>query len=247
MRDLGVLKERIEYAERHLTASHTARERESQALMVMWQQIRDRFESQEQEIARYRVQLNEMTAVNDELSALVDRLIASVEGGAAESGNETVPSIARLAGRSRRAPRPRRPRRQAHRRPNPRPRRTPPPANSKTFSNSPPLPPSLPTRRNRRRPPQASAKAWRRPLTMTKTTMTTKFPSRHRNPSTSRPRAKESAALFPASKTPLPVRPQRSSTALHLPIAATAPRTKTRKKTKISPANCAKSNPCGTN
>ena len=97
MRDLGVLKERIEYAERHLTASHTARERESQALMVMWQQIRDRFESQEQEIPRYRVQLNEMTAVNDELSALVDRLIASVEGGAAESGNETVPSIARLA------------------------------------------------------------------------------------------------------------------------------------------------------
>ena len=97
MRDLGVLKERIEYAERHLTASHTARERESQALMTMWQQIRDRFELQEQEIARYRAQLAELTAANDELTALVDRLITSVEGGISESGNETVPAIARLA------------------------------------------------------------------------------------------------------------------------------------------------------
>lgn len=98
MRDLGVLKERIEYAERHLSASHSARERESQALMAMWRQIRDRFEAQEQEISRYRAQLVELTDVNDELSALVDRLIQSVEGGIADSGNETVPEIARLAG-----------------------------------------------------------------------------------------------------------------------------------------------------
>lgn len=97
MRDLGVLKERIEYAERHLSASHSARERESQALMAMWRQIRDRFEAQEQEISRYRAQVAELTDVNDELSALVDRLIQSVEGGIAESGNETVPEIARLA------------------------------------------------------------------------------------------------------------------------------------------------------
>lgn len=97
MRDLGVLKERIEYAERHLSASHSARERESQALMAMWRQIRDRFEAQEQEIARYRAQLAEMTNVNDELSSLVDRLIQSVEGGIANSGSETVPEIARLA------------------------------------------------------------------------------------------------------------------------------------------------------
>lgn len=97
MRDLGVLKERIEYAERHLSASHSARERESQALMAMWRQIRDQFEAQEQEIARYRAQLVEMTDVNDELSALVDRLIQSVEGGIADSENETVPEIARLA------------------------------------------------------------------------------------------------------------------------------------------------------
>lgn len=97
MRDLGVLKERIEYAERHLTASHTARERESQALMKMWQQIRERFELQEQEIARYRTQLSELTVANDELTALIDRLIASVEGRVSESRTETVPEIARLA------------------------------------------------------------------------------------------------------------------------------------------------------
>ena len=38
-----------------------------------------------------------MTNVNDELSALVDRLIRSVEGGITDSGKETVPEIARLA------------------------------------------------------------------------------------------------------------------------------------------------------
>ncbi|CAN0392779.1 unnamed protein product [Discosporangium mesarthrocarpum] len=97
MRDLGVLKERIEYAERHLSASHSARERESQALIAMWRQISDRFEAQEQEIAHYRAQIAEMTDVNDELSSLVDRLIQSVEGGITDSGNETVPEIARLA------------------------------------------------------------------------------------------------------------------------------------------------------
>lgn len=65
--------------------------------MAMWRQIRDRFEAQEQEIARYRAQVAEMTNVNDELSSLVDRLIQSVEGGITVSGNETVPEIARLA------------------------------------------------------------------------------------------------------------------------------------------------------
>lgn len=60
MRDLVVLKERIEYAERHLSASHSALERESQALMAMWRQIRDRFEVQEQEIWRYRAQIAAM-------------------------------------------------------------------------------------------------------------------------------------------------------------------------------------------
>ena len=97
MRDLGVLKERIEFAERHLKAAHNARERESEALMAMWRQIRDRFEAQEEEIARYRSDLAEMTQTNDELSALVDRLIASVEGSVHASASETVPEVAGMA------------------------------------------------------------------------------------------------------------------------------------------------------
>ncbi|MGB0632837.1 MAG: hypothetical protein ACPGRZ_19270, partial [Alphaproteobacteria bacterium] len=68
MRDLKVVKERIEYAERHLQASHTARERESDALMTMWSQIRDRFEAQETEIARYRAELAELSQANDDLA-----------------------------------------------------------------------------------------------------------------------------------------------------------------------------------
>jgi chaperonin cofactor prefoldin len=97
MRDLGVLKERIEFAERHLQAAHSARERESEALMAMWRQIRDRFEAQEAEIERYRSELTEMTRVNDELSQLVDRLIASVEGSVQASASETVPEVAHMA------------------------------------------------------------------------------------------------------------------------------------------------------
>lgn len=97
MRDLKVLKERIEYAERHLKASHTARERESDALMTMWSQIRDRFEAQETEIARYRAELAELTQANDDLAQLVDRLIGSIEGSVETSSAETVPKIATLA------------------------------------------------------------------------------------------------------------------------------------------------------
>lgn len=98
MRDLGVLKERIEYAERHLKAAHTARERESDALMSMWAQIRDRFDAQEVEIADFRQQVADLTRVNDELSQMVDRLISSVEGSVDEAANETVPEVAGLAG-----------------------------------------------------------------------------------------------------------------------------------------------------
>jgi DNA repair exonuclease SbcCD ATPase subunit len=98
MRDLNVLKERIDYAERHLKASHSARERESEALMEMWRQIRNRFEAQEKEIARYRAEVAEMGRVNDELSSLVDRLIATIEGSVDESQSEAVPTIAGLAG-----------------------------------------------------------------------------------------------------------------------------------------------------
>lgn len=97
MRDIGVLKERIEYAERHLQAAHSARERESEALMAMWAQIRDRFEAQETEIARFREEVETLTRVNDELSTLVDQLIATVEGTVEMGKNETVPEVARLA------------------------------------------------------------------------------------------------------------------------------------------------------
>lgn len=97
MRDLGVLKERIEYAERHLKSAHTARERESDALLKMWDKIRGRFDAQEQEIGRFREEVSDLTRVNDELSSLVDRLVSIVEGRVGDSANETVPEVARLA------------------------------------------------------------------------------------------------------------------------------------------------------
>jgi uncharacterized coiled-coil protein SlyX len=97
MRDLGVLKERIEYAERHLKSAHSARERESDALLKMWEQIRGRFDAQEKDIARFRDEVTELSRVNDELSALVDKLASIVEGSIEDSGNETVPEVTRLA------------------------------------------------------------------------------------------------------------------------------------------------------
>ena len=52
MRDIESLKQRIEAAEKHNASSELARNRESEALMDMWHQIRTRFTDQEDEIAR---------------------------------------------------------------------------------------------------------------------------------------------------------------------------------------------------
>jgi hypothetical protein len=97
MRDIESLKQRIGAAEKHNASAELARNRESEALMEMWLQIRTRFTDQEDEIARFRTRLEEMTQKNSELGQLVDSLLATVEGNLGRSRDETVPRIANPA------------------------------------------------------------------------------------------------------------------------------------------------------
>ena len=97
MRDIATLKERVDFAERHLKATETARNRESEALMDMWRKIRERFNHQEDEIARYRAEVETLTEGNGALSRMVDDLIAIIDGNIERGRDETVPKIATLA------------------------------------------------------------------------------------------------------------------------------------------------------
>jgi hypothetical protein len=98
MRDIATLKERVEYAEHHLKATETARNRESEALMGTWRKIRERFTHQEGEIARYRAEVESLTDSNESLSRMVDDLIAIIDGNIERGRDETVPKITTLAG-----------------------------------------------------------------------------------------------------------------------------------------------------
>ena len=64
MRDIATLKERVDHAERHLKATETARNRESETLMDTWRKIRERFTHQEGEIARYRAEVESLAVVD---------------------------------------------------------------------------------------------------------------------------------------------------------------------------------------
>jgi hypothetical protein len=97
MRDIATLKDRVDYAERHLQATETARNRESEALMDTWRKIRERFTLQEGEIARYRSEVESLTESNEKLSHMVDDLIAIIDGNVERSRDETIPKITTLA------------------------------------------------------------------------------------------------------------------------------------------------------
>jgi hypothetical protein len=97
MRDIATLKERVDYAERHLQATETVRNRESEALMDTWRKIRERFNLQEGAIARYRSEVELLTESNEKLSRMVDDLIAIIDGNVERGRDETIPKITMLA------------------------------------------------------------------------------------------------------------------------------------------------------
>lgn len=97
MPNLDVLKQRVEDAERRLLSVHSTRERECDALMEMWHQIRSKFQDQEQEIADYRSRLTALQDMNVELTSMIDSMLGSIEGSVERSSDHAVPEITGMA------------------------------------------------------------------------------------------------------------------------------------------------------
>lgn len=97
MAELENLRTRVEKVNHDLKSAHSARERESEALMAMWQQIRTRFTDQDQELARLRRKSVELEDAKDELSGMVRALLEAVEATTEEINNPAVPRISKMA------------------------------------------------------------------------------------------------------------------------------------------------------
>ena len=67
MADIDGLKQRIEFIDLRLKTAHSARERESATLVDMWEQIRDRFQSQNAEILSLRERIRVLEDARDDL------------------------------------------------------------------------------------------------------------------------------------------------------------------------------------
>ena len=97
MPDIDGLKQRIELIDARLKTAHIARERESAALSDIWDQIRERFLDQQNEIENMRQQINELEETKDDLTSLIQTLLAAVEANLERASDETVPQIKEMA------------------------------------------------------------------------------------------------------------------------------------------------------
>ena len=98
MGDLTGLKKRVELIDLRLKTAHSARERESAALVDIWEQIRVRLLDQNAEITRLRDRVSELEDTRDELLQMIHGLLSAVEGGLERMSDETVPQIRDMAG-----------------------------------------------------------------------------------------------------------------------------------------------------
>lgn len=97
MPDLDGLKQRIELIDARLKTAHVARERESAALSDIWDQIRERYLDQQSEIENMRQQINELEDTKEDLTNLIQTLLAAVETNLERASDETVPQIKEMA------------------------------------------------------------------------------------------------------------------------------------------------------
>jgi predicted RNase H-like nuclease (RuvC/YqgF family) len=97
MAELENLRARVEKVNHELKSAHSARERESEALMALWQHIRTRFTDQDQELARLRRRTVELEDAKDELSGMVRALLEAVEATTEEINDPAVPRISKMA------------------------------------------------------------------------------------------------------------------------------------------------------
>ncbi len=98
MAELDGLKKRVGQIDLRLKTAHSARERESAALMESWEQIRDRFQDQSAEIIKLRSQIADLEDARDDLLKMVHGLLEAVECGLDSMADETVPKIKKMAG-----------------------------------------------------------------------------------------------------------------------------------------------------
>lgn len=97
MSEIDSLRQRIEHAELRLKTAHTARQRESAALMTMWDQIRERFAAQSAEIVHLRERVAALEDTREALNGMVRTLLGAVENSIERMADETVPEITGLA------------------------------------------------------------------------------------------------------------------------------------------------------
>jgi len=97
MVDIKGLKKRIELIDVRLKTAHSTRERESDALRHLWDQIHGRFDEQKNEISQLRSRVAELEDVRDDLLQLVQDLLGAVENGLESINDETVPHIRQMA------------------------------------------------------------------------------------------------------------------------------------------------------
>jgi len=97
MADIDGLKQRIELIDLRLKTAHSARERESAALVETWEQIRSRFQSQSAEILSLRERIRVLEDAKEDLQGMVNSLLGAVEGGLERMSDETVSNIRKMA------------------------------------------------------------------------------------------------------------------------------------------------------
>ena len=99
MAEMDGLKKRVELVDLRLKKAHSAREKESAALMETWEQIRDRFQAQTAEIMKLRSRVAELEDSREDLLKMVTSLLSAVESGLDGMADETLPQIKSMAGR----------------------------------------------------------------------------------------------------------------------------------------------------
>lgn len=97
MSNLDALKARVERAEKGLSSAHATRDRESEALMEMWRQIRERFQEQDKELAEYRARVEALEANREQMMKMVEGLLQTIEGSVEQTAVGTVPKITGMA------------------------------------------------------------------------------------------------------------------------------------------------------
>jgi hypothetical protein len=97
MADLDGIKKRIALVDLNLQTAHSKRERESQALMETWEQIRQRFQDQKSEMVALRTRVSELEDSQNVMQDLIQNLLSAVEGGLESMADETVPKIKDMA------------------------------------------------------------------------------------------------------------------------------------------------------